>query len=703
MRRLVLAALFALAPALSLAAETVPEQPDPYLWLEDVHGQKAMDWVKAEDAKTLAVLEKDPRYAGAYAAALKIAETKDRIPQPSFLAGQIYNTWQDGEHKHGVWRRTSLASYRSASPQWETVLDLDALGKAEGKSWFFHGAACLEPQERYCLVNLSDGGEDAVTVREFDLKTKRFVDGGFSFPRAKQSAAWLDKDHVILSRDWGAGTLTKSGYAFVVKTLARGQSLDQAKEVFRGAESDQLSTAGYVEHDGFGHALPLIRRGVKFFDFETYLLTNHGARRLALPTKARLEGLVKGEAVVGLDADWTPKPGGPSFKAGSVVSLKLAELKADPDHLKPTLIFAPTSRQGVQAVTTTRTEVLVDYLDNVRGRVSAFHLGKGGQWTGRPLALPDNATLSLVAATSRSDQAFIQAASFIAPPTLYLAETASGAVAPVKALPPQFDAKDLQVEQFEAASSDGVKIPYFVVHKKGLKHDGSTPTLMFAYGGFQLSQTPAYLGAIGKLWLEQGGAYVIANIRGGGEFGPAWHEAGLKTRRQIIYDDHTAVARDLFARGFTSPRRFGIRGRSNGGLLMGVQFTQHPELWRAVIIGVPLLDMLRYEQLAAGASWVAEYGSVSVPEERAFLAKLSPYNALRPTVDYPEPFIFTVTKDDRVGPQQARKFAARLAEFGKPYLFYEDTEGGHSATADPRQTAQFQALEFTYLLRKLVD
>jgi prolyl oligopeptidase len=703
MRRLLLAALFALAPALSLAAETVPEQPDPYLWLEDVRGQKAMDWVKAEDAKTLSVLEKDPRYAGAYAAALKIAETKDRIPQPSFLAGQIYNTWQDGEHKHGVWRRTSLASYRSASPQWETVLDLDALGKAEGKSWFFHGAHCLQPNERYCLISLSDGGEDAVTVREFDLKTRRFVDGGFTFPKAKQSVTWLDRDHVAVSRDWGPGTLTKSGYAFVVKTLARGQSLDQAKEVFRGAESDQLATSAVVEHDGFGHALPLIRRGVKFFDAETYLLTDHGVRRVALPTKARLEGLAKGEAVVGLDTDWTPAPGGPSFKAGSVVSLKLAELKVDPDHLKPTLIFAPSPRQGVQEVTVTRTEVLVDYLDNVRGRVSAFHLGADGKWAGRSLALPDNATLSLVATSNRSDQAFIQAASFIAPPTLYLAETASGAVAPVKALPPQFEAKDLVVEQFEAASSDGVKIPYFVVHKKDLKRDGSTPTLMFAYGGFQLSQTPAYLGAIGKLWLEQGGAYVIANIRGGGEFGPAWHEAGLKTKRQIIYDDHTAVARDLFARGFTSPRRFGIRGRSNGGLLMGVQFTQHPELWHAVIIGVPLLDMLRYEQLAAGASWVAEYGSVSVPEERAFLAKLSPYNALRPTADYPEPFIFTVTKDDRVGPQQARKFAARLAEFGKPYLFYEDTEGGHSATADPRQTAQFQALEFTYLMRKLVD
>jgi prolyl oligopeptidase len=699
MRTAILAALAALsAPALAHAAGA-----DPYIWLEEVSSPKAMAWVESHNAVTTKALEADPRYATLYSEALAIAGARDRIPAPRFLKGEIYNFWQDPEHLRGIWRKTSLADYQAADPHWTTVLDIDALGKAEGKSWVMKGIQCLRPDERRCLVSLSDGGEDAVEIREFDLDAGGFVDGGFHLPRGKHRVAWEDENHLLVATDWTPGDVTPSGYPYIVKRLTRGQPLSAAQEVYRGEKAD----GGYgvspdVIRDGQGRQLAVIERPLDTFRHQTFVVTAKGAERLAIPDKASVEDLVDGRVIVRLNEAWTA--GGASFKPGSVAELDLAAVKANPANLRPKLVWAPGPRDALEGVGSTKGKLLISTLENVRGRAWVFSPARGGGWTKQKLDLPDNLTVRYTDADDRSDLAFVEVSGFLTPSTLYLADTAAGAVKPVKSLPAKFDASKDVVEQLEATSSDGTKVPYFVVHRKAIALDGSTPTLMTAYGGFQISETPNYNAVTGKLWLERGGAYVLANIRGGGEFGPAWHEAGLTIKRQIIYDDFAAVAKDLFARKITSPRRLGIQGGSNGGLLMGVEFTQHPELWNAVVIQVPLLDMIRISKIAAGASWQGEYGDVNAdPKVMAFWERTSPYQNLKASVKYPQPFIFTTTKDDRVGPQHARKFAARMEEMGLPFYYYENTEGGHGAGADLKQAAHTTALTMTYLQDKLMD
>jgi len=687
--------LIALA-ALSLSVTAHAQTPDPYIWLEDANGAKAMDWVHAENAKTTGVLEKDPRFAGLYADALAIAQAKDRIPAPELIGDEVYNFWRDQTHVRGVWRKTSKADYASADPHWTTVLDLDALSTAEKANWVWEGDNCLSPDYRRCLILLSDGGEDAQTVREFDLTAMAFVPGGFVLPHSKQTVDWLDKDTLLVARDRGPGTMTESSYPFVVKSLKRGQSLDQAVEIFRGTAKD-VSVNPTVLRDADGHKLALIQRGLDFFNSKYFVVTEGGVKPLSLPAKVNIQGLLHGELIFTSEEAWR------GYKGGDLLAFAPeALLSASPPASPGALIFEPGPRQSLDGVAVTRNRVEAAIYDNVRGSLVAFAPAPAG-WSAAKLPVAPNASVTIGTASDRDDTLYYSVQSFLDPTKLYQADAAAGAAKQVKSLPPKFDASKDDVEQFEATSSDGTKVPYFVVHPKGMALNGQNPTILNAYGGFQISETPVYSGNIGKLWLERGGVFVLANIRGGGEFGPAWHEAGLKTHRQLIYDDFASVARDLIARGITSPRRLGIMGGSNGGLLMGVEFTQHPELWHAVDIQVPLLDMLRYEQIAAGASWVGEYGSVSVPEERAFLAKISPYNNLHAEVTYPEPLIWTTTKDDRVGPQHARKFAARLAEMGKPYLFYEVIEGGHGSGANLNEKAHTNALEFTYFIRKLMD
>jgi len=677
-------------------AQSSTEQPDKYQWLEDVSGTRSMEWVNAENARSAKVLEGDPRYAGLAATALKVLESPDRLQIPEFREGEVYNTWQDAEHVHGILRRTSLTDYLKPNPDWHTVIDYDALSKQDNEKWVEKGLNCLYPGNGLCLVALSAGGEDAETLREFDLKTGNFVDNGFVLPTSKQQITWVDKDTLLIARNWGPGTMTASGYPFVVKLWKRGEPLDQAKEVYRGKESD-VSAGAQTIHDDQGHSVTLLTRGVNFFESEVSLLTPSGPSRIALPAKIDLNGLLEDQLIVTLNQDWKPEGLTTTFAQGSVVSLDLDAVKKDPLHLKPTIVFAPTTNEFAQEAATTRNHLLVTTLAYIYTR------GKKGEWTRKKLNVPDNVSVSIATTNTSDDQFFLALTGFLTPSSLLLGDAATASVNEAKTLPPQFDATNLTVEQLEATSKDGTKVPYFVVRRKDIKYDGSNPTLMTAYGGFQVSETPRYSGVLGKLWLERGGVSVLANIRGGGEFGPAWHEAGLKTHRQRIYDDFAAVGSDLVTRKITSPRRLGIVGGSNGGLLMGVEFTQHPEMWNAVVIQVPLLDMLRFEHIAAGASWVGEYGSVSIPEERTFLAHISPYNQLNPDVNYPEPLIFTTTKDDRVGPVHARKFAARLEEFHKPFFYEEIVEGGHAAGADLKEQAKTSATQFTYLTRKLMD
>ncbi|MDM4766642.1 prolyl oligopeptidase family serine peptidase [Pelomonas sp. SE-A7] len=675
---------------------------DPHLWLEKLSSPEVSEWRRGENDKTVSVLETDPRFAAFQAQALAIEQASDRIPFVRRLDGGLWNFWQDATHVRGLWRVASPASYDAGgTPAWMPALDLDQLSATEQKSWTWKGAQCEGRREHRCLVSLSEGGEDAVTVREFDLRQRRFVRGGFELPRSRQTVVWESADALVLAREWQAGELSKSGYPYVVKRLPRGQPLSAAVEVFRGSPGDARLRLRSLS-DAQGRRVVLIQRGLTFFEWESRLLTPSGTLKLNLPAKASVLELFDGQLIVRLDEAWSAA--GAQFKAGTLVAVDLAQALTAPERLRPVLVFAPTAQQTLQGVAGTKSGLLLTLLDKVRGRANLLKRERDGRWTSHPIALPEDTTVEISEASPNSATAYLSVAGYLQPPSQWRVDGSDPARARLlRSLPARFDASRLQVQQFEVESSDGTLIPYTVVHAKDMRLDGSNATLLHAYGGFAVSKSPSYSGTLGKLWLERGGVYVVANIRGGGEFGPRWHEAGLKTKRQQVYDDFIAVGRDLIARGITSPRRLGITGGSNGGLLMGVAMTQHPELWNAVEIAVPLLDMLRYEQIAAGSLWVGEYGSVANADEREFLARISPYANLRRDRTYPQAFVWTTSKDDRVGPQHARKFAARLAEYGIPHLFYEFTEGGHSADTNLQELARSLAQEYVYFTRQLMD
>ena len=688
--------------ASSAPAFATSEASDPYVWLEEVEGERAMEWVKAHNAHSLGVLQGDPRYETLHQQALEIVQSRDRIPAPGFTHdGHIDNFWQDAQHVRGVWRRTTLDSYKTAEPQWETVLDIDALAEAESANWVYKGSTCLAPEERYCLISLSNGGKDAVTLREFDSVTRSFVEGGIYLPESKGGASWINKDTLLVARDFGPGTLTNSGYPMVVKRMRRGENLDQADVLFMGEPTD-VSVSGYTLRDADGVLkATLINRSIDFYSSETYRVTDDGAVvKLALPAKSDITGLVAGKLVVSLKQDWTA-PSGQDFKSGDLIAWPLDAWLEDP-ATPAVLVLRPTERQAVEGVNATRNTLVVALYDNVRGSVRVYRPGES-EWTYSTLDLPQNVSVGVGSATEVDDKVFVSVTGYLNPSSLWLADAATGAVDQVKSMPAKFDATGMTVEQHEARSADGTMIPYFVVHKADMPLDGSNPTLLYGYGGFESSLLPGYSATVGKLWLERGGVYVIANTRGGGEFGPRWHEAALQQNRQRAHEDFQAVALDLIARKITSQPKLGIMGGSQGGLFMGAMLTQRPDLINAAVIQVPLFDMLRFHKLLAGASWIGEYGDPEIPEQRAWIQQYSPYQNLRAGQPYPEVFIHTSTKDDRVHPGHARKAAARLEELGYPVLFYENTDGGHAAGANLQETARRLALEYTYLSRRLMD
>ena len=688
--------------ASSAPAFATSEASDPYVWLEEVEGERAMEWVKAHNAHSLGVLQGDPRYETLHQQALEIVQSRDRIPAPGFTHdGHIDNFWQDAQHVRGVWRRTTLDSYKTAEPQWETVLDIDALAEAESANWVYKGSTCLAPEERYCLISLSNGGKDAVTLREFDSVTRSFVEGGIYLPESKGGASWINKDTLLVARDFGPGTLTNSGYPMVVKRMRRGENLDQADVLFMGEPTD-VSVSGYTLRDADGELkATLINRSIDFYSSETYRVTDDGAVvKLALPAKSDITGLVAGKLVVSLKQDWTA-PSGQDFKSGDLIAWPLDAWLEDP-ATPAVLVLRPTERQAVEGVNATRNTLVVALYDNVRGSVRVYRPGET-EWTYSTLDLPQNVSVGVGSASEIDDKIFVSVTGYLNPSSLWLADAATGAVDQVKSMPAKFDATGMTVDQHEARSADGTMIPYFVVHKADMPLDGSNPTLLYGYGGFESSLLPGYSATVGKLWLERGGVYVIANTRGGGEFGPRWHEAALQQNRQRAHEDFQAVALDLIARKITSQPKLGIMGGSQGGLFMGAMLTQRPDLINAAVIQVPLFDMLRFHKLLAGASWIGEYGDPDIPEQRAWIQAYSPYQNLRAGQPYPEVFIHTSTKDDRVHPGHARKAAARLEELGYPVLFYENTDGGHAAGANLQETARRLALEYTYLSRRLMD
>jgi len=688
-----------------VAAPQQVMESDPWIWLEEVEGERALAWVAEQNTRSLGRLQGDALYDELHAEALALVESRDRIPSPVFRRVEgvegIDNFWQDASSIRGVWRRTTPESYATEAPVWETVLDLDALARAEDANWVWRGASCLEPAGRLCLVELSDGGKDASTLREFDRVTRTFVDGGFVLPESKGSATWIDADTLIVARDFGAGSLTESGYPRILKRLARGQALDQAQELFRG-EIDDVFVNAFTLRDPDGRLrATLISRAMTFYTREYHLVQADGStRKLDLPEKASITGLLGDRLILTTDEDFTAGPG-QSFQTGDLFSVDLDAWLADP-ATPMQLILRPGPREAIEGVQITRNRLVVALYENVRGGVYVYQPTADG-WSRERMDLPRNVSIGLGSASDLDDRVFVSVNGYLTPSTLFLADAGTLQAEAVKSLPAKFDATGMEVRQFEARSADGTMIPYFVVGRSDLPTDGSAPTLLYGYGGFQVSMLPGYSPTVGKLWLERGGVYVVANTRGGGEFGPRWHQAALKLDRMRVYEDFFAVSEDLIRRGYTSPRRLGIMGGSNGGLLMGVALTRRPELYNAVVIQVPLFDMINYTRIGAGASWVGEYGDPAIPAEREMLLSYSPYQNLKAGQSYPQVFIETSTKDDRVHPAHARKAAARLGELGYDYLYYENIDGGHAAAANLNERALRQALEYTYLLQRLMD
>lgn len=685
-------AIIAMAATVAHAAPTPPD--DPYLWLEDVEGAKALAWVKEQDAVSQRLLESKPEFKPIHERLLAIYNSRERIPGVVKRGKWLYNFWQDDKSPRGIWRRTTLGEYRKAEPAWETVIDVDQLSADEHEKWVWKGATCLYPEYRHCLVSLSRGGADAVEVREFDAVAKRWVKDGFYSPESKQDVAWRDAGTIYIARDFGPGSMTHAGYPRIVKEWKRGTPMAAAKVSFEGEESDVGSSAFVVNEPG--RRYEQLRRSITFWEGENYLREDGLWIRLQVPADARVS-IADGWLLVTLRTDW--KPAATAFKGGSLIAARLdAFLSGGRDF---EALFEPTERVALQDYAVTRHVIVLDLLDNVKSRIVEVRR-RGGRWEHSEVAVPPSSSIG-VAAYDRdtSDDYWMTVTGFIQPTTLYLAQAGQPRREKMKALPAFFDAKGLKVSQFEATSKDGTKIPYFVVMREDATLDGSHPTVLYGYGGFEISMTPSYSATVGSAWLERGGVWVLANLRGGGEFGPAWHRAAQREGHQKSFDDFIAVAEDLIRRGISSPAHLGIMGGSNGGLLVGATFIQHPELFRAVVCQVPLLDMKRYSHLLAGASWIGEYGDPDNPADWAYLSKYSPYQNVKKDVTYPRVFFFTSTRDDRVHPGHARKMVAKMEAQGHDVLYYEDTEGGHAAGSTPAQQAYMWALTYTFLLDEL--
>ena len=670
------------------------QSDDPYQWLEDVGGDKPLAWVGEFNARSQAELEAKPEFKSIHERLLSIYNSRERIPGAQKHGKWLYNFWQDAQSPRGVWRRTTLDEYRKKDPAWEIVLDIGKVGAAESTNWVWKGADCLYPDYKRCLVSLSRGGADAVEIREFDVERKAFVKGGFVLPESKGEASWRDLDTLYIARDFGAGTLTSSGYPRIVKQWQRGTPLADAKVVFEGKESD-VGVSGSVVNEK-DRRYESLHRSITFWEGEDYLFAGGKWILLDTPRDARV-AMANHWILVKVKTDW--KLAGTTYKAGSLIGMNLDRFLAGERGF--VVIFEPAERVALQDFTITRDVIVLDILDNVKSRVVEVRRVEG-KWAAHEVPVPAASAIE-VAALDRDDSNdyWLTVTSFTEPTTLYLATPGNSERARMKGLPAFFDAKGLTTRQLEATSKDGTRIPYFVVMREATKPDGSNPTILYGYGGYEISMLPAYSGTIGAAWLEKGGVWVLANIRGGGEFGPEWHRAALREGRQKTHDDFIAVAEDLTKRGITSARHLGIMGGSQGGLLVGAAFTQRPELFKAVVCQVPLLDMRRFNKLLAGASWMGEYGNPDDPADWAFISKYSPYQNVVKEKKYPRVLFTTSTRDDRVHPGHARKMVAKMSAQGHDVLYYENTEGGHAAGVTPAQQAYMWALTYTFFLNEL--
>ncbi len=676
--------------------DTTGTDEDPYIWLEDVEGEEALAWVEEQNAESLGYLESLPTFEPLRARNLDIYDSEDRIPGPGIRDEHVYNFWRDANNIRGAWRRMSIDDYVANKDDWEVVLDIDALAEAEDEDWVWKGSNCLRPAYTRCLINLSRGGADATVVREFDAAAGEFVENGFFLPEAKSSLSWVDEDTLFVGSDFGDGSLTDSGYPRTARLWKRGVPVEEAEEIFAGEQADVWAGV-YRTWDG-DTAYDFAQRVPTFFTRQQSLLTAEGDLvKVDVPDDATIYGIFQGQMMVELKSDWTPAE--TTLKQGSLVATDFARFMDGEREFA--VLFEPTANTALKrgGVTTTRDYLMLNTMEDVVSKVSRLSFDDG-EWKTEAVYVEPIGNITFSSADENSNLFFYYYEGFLRPDTLYVSDDGGDTITPLKNLPSFFDADGMNVEQFFATSKDGTKVPYFVVTPKGFEADGTTPTLIGGYGGFQVSRTPFYSATVGHSWLERGGAYVLANIRGGGEYGPSWHQAALKENRQRAYDDFIAVAEDVIERGISSPQHLGIRGGSNGGLLTGVMLTQRPDLYNGVVVQVPLLDMKRFNKLLAGASWMDEYGNPDT-DDWEYIKQYSPYHNLDADTEYPKAFFTTSTRDDRVHPAHARKMVARMREMGHDLYYYENTVGGHGGASDNKQSAYNEALIYSYLWDQL--
>ncbi len=679
---------------------------DSYIWLEDIDGIRSINWVNQQNATATKLLQARPEFESSRQKTLELLNSADKIPYFNRIGNFVYNLWTDQHNQRGLWRRTTIIEYQKPQPAWEAVLDIDALGKAEQESWTWAGANCFAPQYQRCLVFLSRGGSDATVVREFDLVAKKFIMDGFSLPEAKSALAWKDENTLYVATDFGPGSMTKSGYPRIIKEWQRGTPLNTAIKVFEAQESD-VRAYPWVSHT-YGYQRILFIRCIDFYHNEIFMLQDGQQIKVTKPSDASFSPFSQNVTLC-LRSDW--QIADKKYQAGSL-------LLANYDHYNDyvtgqqefEVLFTPTATTSLVDFSFTQDHVILNILDNVKSRLIEKRISGNPPKaeSERSINIPKNGTIYIdglfdptLPNDPLADQYIVNYKDFLTPDSLMLGRAGSDDRQLLKQLPERFNSQGMKVEQFFAVSQDGTKIPYFVVSPPRVQSDGSNPTLLYGYGGYQVSMQPWYSGSWGNNWLSKGGVVVVANIRGGGEYGPAWHQAAIKANKQKSYDDFIAVAEDLITRNITTPRRLGIMGGSNGGLLVGATFVQRPELFNAVVCQVPLLDMARYHQLLAGNSWMAEYGDPDQPTDWDYISRYSPYHNVKKGVKYPLVFFNTSTKDDRVHPAHARKMVAKMQEQGHQVLYFENIEGGHGGAADNEQLATLTGLGFAYLWMQL--
>ena len=679
----------------SLNQSVISSNLDPYLWLEEVEGKKSLAWVEEQNEETFTRYTESNAFKEKYERIKKELNDDERIPSAYYQNGEMYNFWRDEKNVRGVWRKTSFKSYLKDEPIWEDILDIDQLANDEGINWLYKGADCLAPEYKRCLIRLSDGGTDAVTIREFDLEEKKFVKDGFNTYPSKQNASWINEDQILIGADFGEGSMNESGYPMQVKLWNRGESLEEAKIFFSGSY-EKIFNFPFVSIRPDGKYYGIIE-GPTFFSEVLHLFDGEKLIKINLPQMIDIHGFFKESLILSIEQDWG------IFKSGSLLEINVNSLLANSiDESDVKIIFEPDGQRFISGVSIGKHQLMVSMLENVNGKITRF-MKKDDRWDSKDIEGFQNSTMNIYGQDVWSDNSFISVSNFLEPSSIYHASDGAD-YKKIKSRKNSIDPEKYRVEQNFVSSADGTSIPYFLISRKGINLDGKNPTILYGYGGFQISKPPSYLGgSIAEYWLNSGGVYVVSNIRGGGEYGPAWHQSALKENRQRAYDDFIAIAIDLIEKGITSKDHLGIEGRSNGGLLVGATFTQRPDLFNAVICGVPLLDMYRYDKLLAGASWVDEYGDPDNPEEWEFIRKYSPYQNLKKGTEYPEVFFYTSTKDDRVHPGHARKMAKKMTDMGSPIVYYENTEGGHAGTSNIDQFSFLLALQLAYLEDKLMN